>query len=171
MHTQLTFENLPYFAENCEEDEILEIPPATNFLPDIRLKMPTKEILNEQILLDICNFLQFERSKILSETLNDAIKELCVARLCQALGVGCAFDFKNEFFNFFSCIMGEVVSTKLGHNLGIDEYHLKFIKVENVNLIYAAATMIENPNLDEAFIDVYNLANKFKHLIFELKKN
>lgn len=180
MHTQITFENFSVFADDFAKEILssnqLEInSPAEHFLPAVKLieKQRRAEELRreEEILSRACKFLNFERAKILSVTLKDGVKELCVARLCQALGVGCAYNFKNEFFNFFSCIMGEVVSNKLGHDLGIDEYKLKYIKVENTNLITSAQTMFENPNMDQAFIDVYNLAKRFKHLIFDLKRN
>ena len=177
MHTQITFDNFSVLAKEYENENFPNLKINScyeNFLDEKSLiKKQQKEAqkrLEEEILVEICNFLQFERTKILSETLVEAVKELCVARLCEALGVGCAYNFKNEFFNFFSCIMGEAVSTRLGHNLGIDEYNLKFIKVENINLINSAHKMLENPNLDEAFIEVYNLALRFRHLIFELKR-
>lgn len=180
MQTQITFENFSVFADNYAKEILtsnqLEInSPAEHFLPHIKLiekqRKAEKERLEEQILLQACEFLNFERKKILSAGLKDGVKELCVGRLCQALGVECAYNYKNEFFNFFSCIMGEVVSSKLGHDLGIDEYKLKYIKVENTNLITSAQTMFENPNMDQAFIDVYNLARRFKHLILDLKRN
>lgn len=178
MCTQITFDNFSVHAKDYENDfpKALKInSPAENFLPAAKLIERQREIekrrAEEQVLVQICEYLNYERAKLLSETLNEAVKELCVARLCQALGLSCAYNFKNEFFNFFSCIMGEVVANKLGHNLGIDEYNLKYVKVENINLIYCAHQMLENPNIDQAFIDVYNLALRFKHLIFELKRN
>lgn len=180
MHTQITFENFSVFANNYANEISSKIPlaidsPAEHFLPAIKLlekqQREEKAKLEERMLIEACEFLKFERNKILSKTLKEGVKELCVGRLCQALGIGCAYNFKNEFFNFFSCIMGEVVSNILGHNLEIDDYKLKYIKIENTNLINSAQKMMENPNLDEAFIDVYNLARRFKHLIFDLKRN
>lgn len=180
MQTQITFENFSFFADNYAEELSINMPlsidsPAEQFLPPLQLlekqRQQEKERLEEAILVQFCEFLQFERANILSKTLKESIKEVCVGRLCQALGINCAYNFKNDFFNFFSCIMGEVISNKLGHNIEIDEYNLKFIKVENTNIIYSARTMIENPNLDQAFIDVYKLAHRFEHLILDLKRN
>ncbi len=173
MHTQITFDDFSAFAKCIAEESLtngIENPPE-HFLPSIKLiEKQRQDKINEQILVEVCDFLNYERNKILSTTLKEGVKELCVGRLCQALGISCAYNFKNEFFNFFSCIMGEVVSNKLGHNLEIDEYKLKYIKVENTNLINSAHEMLNNPNMDEAFINVYNLAKRFKHLILELKR-
>ena len=184
MHTQITFENFSVFADNYAKeilvdnyaDSPLEInSPAEQFLPPLKLlekkRREEEKKIEEQILTKVCDFLNYERTKILSTTLKEKVKESCVGRLCQALGITCAYNFKNEFFNFFSCIVGEAVSNILGYNLEIDEYKLKYIKVENTNLIHSARQMIENSNLDQGLIDVYNLAKRHKHLILELKRN
>ncbi len=114
-----------------------------------------------EIYGEICEFLGVKHN-CFSNSLKENVKEVCVVRLCKAMGIRCAYNSKNELFNFFSCIMGEVLVQKLGFEVRIDEFNLKFARFENVNLIHSASNMLENIDLDEAFINVFNLAAKFK---------
>ncbi len=133
------------------------------------LYIQTKAENDYEILQAIKDYVDIEYP-VINGSVEDNVKAICVARLCKAIGINCAYNFKNTFFDFFSCIMGEVIVNKLGIKIKIDNYNLKYAKFEDVNIIYTASMLLENPNLDEAFIDVYNLADKFKHIITKLKK-
>lgn len=127
------------------------------------------ETKDGKILKAVKDFVKIDYPEI-DGGVEENVRAICVARLCKAIGIRCECNFKNAFFDFFSCIMGEVIVQKLGFRVKIDDYNLKYVKFEDVNLIYTASTFLENPNLDEAFINVYNLADKFKHLIAKIKK-
>lgn len=124
---------------------------------------------DDEILQAVKDFVKIDYPEI-DGGVEENVRAICVARLCKAIGIRCECNFKNAFFDFFSCIMGEVIVQKLGFRVKIDDYNLKYVKFEDVNLIYTASMFMENPNLDEAFINVYNLADKFKHLIAKIKK-
>ena len=127
----------------------------------------TKEIETMDKLKD---FLNFTPSFFKSECLTDKVKEMCVAKLCDAIGIRCEYNYKNIFFDFFSSIMGQAISEKLNLNLCLDDYNLRFVKFESVNLIKSAGVILDCKEIDEAFIDVYELADKFKWVMRELKK-
>lgn len=123
------------------------------------------EIENElEKLQNFCSFVEMEVPTIY-DNVKTAIKQLCVERLCKTIGITCAVNVKNEFFNFFSCIVGQVIVEKLNLNLHIDDFNLKYVKFGNVNLIFSAKMLLENDNLDEAFINIFNLADKYKFVI------
>ena len=116
------------------------------------------------------NYLNFAPSFFKSKCLTEKVKEICVAKLCDAIGIRCDYNYKNIFFNFFSSIMGQAISEKLELNLCVDEFNLRFVKFENVNLVKTAGLILERKEIDEAFIDVYELADKYKWVMYELKK-
>ena len=47
---------------------------------------------------------------------------------------------------------------------------LRFVKYEHVNLVQTFKEYLDNKFLEEAFLDAFNLADKFKYLIPKLKK-
>ena len=120
---------------------------------------------NEEIIGQVCNFIKLDNPVLNSEKVEENIKDLCITKLCHSIGIKCACNHKNSFFNFFSSIMGEAIVSKLGFNIKVDEYNLKYIKFNDVNLVYSALFMLESFSIDEAFLKVYNLANAHKHLI------
>lgn len=130
------------------------------------------DIVNSEneILSRLNSYLNFSHSIYYAEKLTEKIKEVCVAKLCDAIGIRCAYNYKNVFFDFFSSIAGEAISQKLNFRLTIDEYNLKFIKFDDVNLVASALTILNMKEIDEAFIDIYELADKYKWVINKLKK-
>ena len=116
------------------------------------------------------SFLNFSPSFFKSESLTERVKEMCVAKLCNEIGIRCEYNYKSGFFNFFSSIMGQAISEKLNLNLCLDDYNLRFVKFENVNLVKTASSILEDKCVNEAFIDVYELADKYKWVIDKIKK-
>ena len=89
----------------------------------------------ENTIRKICTFFRFEKPNINSCTTNEIIKELCVARLCKSVGLTGKYNYKSEFFEFFSNIMGEAVCEKLSIKTHIASDELRFVKYERINLI------------------------------------
>ena len=131
------------------------------------LKIETQK---ENILKDICNYLGVKQVDFSGATLKEMIKELCVARLCKAVGITGKYNYKSSFFDFFSSIMGEAVCDKLKLKIHVASDELRLIKYERINLIEKVKLFLENETTEEAFIDAFNLADKFKYLIPKLKK-
>ena len=125
---------------------------------------------NEQTIKRVCDFFRFEKPKITSLNLKDAIKEICVARLCKAIGLS-TYNFKSDFFDFFSNIMGEAVCEKLSINVRIASDELRLVKYNHINLVKETKGYLDNETVEEAFIDAFNLVDNFKYLIPYLKKS
>ena len=122
-------------------------------------------LLNKSKLKKVNDYFKTSHTLRLEDNFNDKIKEICVSKLCDAIGIKCAYNYKNVFFDFFSTIMGEAISTKLNLNLGMDKYNLKYLRFDDVNIINSATSMLDLKEVDEAIIDVYELADNFKWVI------
>ncbi len=116
----------------------------------------------EQIILKVSEFLKIDLPKLESTTIEDNIKELCVAKLCATLGIKCKYNYKNEFFSIYSSIIGEAVSQILDLKLDIAPGKLKYIRYNGINFISHALELLKMEDLDEAFIDVFNLVDDHK---------
>lgn len=119
-----------------------------------------------QIIEKICLFFHFEQP---SQNINDeldAIKELCVARLCKAIGLTKGvYNHKSEFFNFFATIMGEAVCEKLGINLRVACDELRLVRYNNINFVKEFKSYLDTKTQEEAFLDAFELVDDNKYLI------
>ena len=120
---------------------------------------------HEKTIKKVCEYLKIERPKMFSTTINEAIKELCVARLCKAVGITGTYNYKSEFFNFFASIMGEAVCEILGIKVHVASAELRLIKYEHINLVEQVRYYLETETIEEAFLDAFELADRFKYLI------
>lgn len=128
------------------------------------------EIEKEQILNKVCQFFRLKKPHIKSHSIVDAIKEVCVLRLCQAIGLTGLINHKSDFFDFFSSMMGEAICEKLDIKLQIACDQLRLVKYEHINLVQECKRYLDGETVEEAFLDAFELAEKFKSIIPELKK-
>ena len=54
------------------------------------------------ILEKVSSFLKLKQQTLKSLTARDGIKELCVIKLCNVIGLSGNYNYQSEFFNFFS---------------------------------------------------------------------
>ena len=122
------------------------------------------------ILEKVSSFLKLKQQTLKSLTARDGIKELCVIKLCNVIGLSGNYNYQSEFFNFFSSIMGEAVCERLSIKIRVAPDELRLIKYEHINLVQTVMFFLETKSLEEAFLDAFNLADRFKYLIPKLKK-
>ena len=127
-------------------------------------------IENNKTINKVKNFLKIEMPTLTSVNLNDSIKELVVVRLCRVIGLTGKVNFKSEFFDFFSDIVGEAICEILNIKTHIASDCLRFCRFEHMNLIEEVKNYLENESVEESFLDAFELADKFKFLIPKLKK-
>ena len=128
------------------------------------------EIDRELTITQICDFFKFERPILVSNTTNETIKELCVARLCKAVGLTGVYNYKSDFFEFFSSIMGEALCEKLKIKTHIAGEELRFVRYNQINLVNELKMYLDTETVEEAFLDAFDLVDKFKYLIPKIKK-
>ena len=121
--------------------------------------------LNEKVTNKVCEYLKIDKPKQMSDKIEDRIKELCVIRLCKTIGITCSCNFRSDFFNFFSSLVGEAICEILNINLHTACDELRFVRYEQINLVEKVKSYLENESLEEAFLDAFELADKFKYLI------
>lgn len=121
--------------------------------------------MNMRQISIVADFLKITDYKTNEESAIEQIKRLCILRLMKAVGVSGKFNCKSDFFEFFSSVMGEAVCEKLNINIKIAPDKLRLIKYENINFVTAFKEFLNNDLLDEAFLDAFTLADKYKHLI------
>ena len=124
----------------------------------------------DNIINKICDFLKMEKPQMFSLTLKDSIKELCVAKLCKTVGLTGTYHYKSDFFDFFSDIMGEALCEILTIKIRIACDELRLFKYEHINLIEEVKNLLLKESVEEAFLDAFELVDKFKYLISKLKK-
>ena len=82
------------------------------------------QIDKQETINKICKFLNLKQPESIESTTKEAIKQLCTLRLCKAIGITGNYKCKSEFFEFFSCVMGEAVCEYLSIKIHIasDEF-------------------------------------------------
>lgn len=128
------------------------------------------DINKDNITFQICDFLNVEQPRTEVISLRETIKQLCVARLCKAVGLTGKYNYKSDFFEFFSCIMGEAICEKLSIKMHLACDELRLIKYEHINLVNKIKSYLDNESVEEAFLDAFELLDKFKYLIPKIKK-
>ena len=124
----------------------------------------------ENIVNKVCKFLRLDKPILVSNTLNDNVKELCVVRLCKCIGITRKCNYKSDFFNFFGNIMGEALCDKLNLKMHIADDNLRLIKYEHINLVDQTRIYLDYDDIEDTFLDAFDLVDKFKYLIPRLKK-
>lgn len=135
------------------------------------MKVSGANSFEEKKIIDrVCEYLHMQSPDLFDTSIEDEIKDLCSAKLCDVIGIRCAYNPKNDFFNFFSTIMGEAVCIKLHLNMNIAPNALRLVRYDGINFVNSTYQLLNSEDVDEAFIDAYNLVDRYKHLIERIKK-
>ena len=127
-------------------------------------------INSEEVIKKVCDFLNIEKTTN-NENVEEAIKELCVKRLCKTIGLTGKYNYKSDFFEFFSCVVGEAICDMLSIRIHLACDELRFVKYEHINLVHQVKNYLTHETIEEAFLDSFELIDKFKFLIKNIKKN
>lgn len=134
------------------------------------MNIVSNNLERESVIHKVCVYFNIERPILRSSTTDETIKELCVARLCKAVGLTGIYNYKSDFFEFFSNIMGEALCEKLNLKIHIASDELRLVKYEHINLVQELKNYLDTETVEEAFLDAFNLVDKFKYLIPKIKK-
>lgn len=121
----------------------------------------------ELYLQQIKQYLNLKDYKILSITIKEKVKEMCVAKLCYVLGISRICNYKNGFFEFFSCVVGEAVCEHLGIRTHVAEECVRFVRYEGVNFVSKCKQFLIMEEIDEAVLDCFNFLDKHKNLVLK----
>jgi len=124
---------------------------------------------NENMLRKACLFLEMDMPIFSSSSVEERIKELCVIKVCNCLGIKYVYNYNNRFLEFFSSVMGEALVDKLNLNISIAGPEIRFVKYNHVSLINEVQKYLNNADKNEAFIDAFNFLEDFKFLAIKLQ--
>lgn len=127
----------------------------------------SKEKLGDvnNVLKRVEDFLGLTKDVYTESSLIENIKEICVARLCVSVGVECCYNYKSDFFEFYSEIFGQAICDILGLRLTIASDELRLIKYNHINLVEEVKKYILEKEMEEAVLDSFNLIDGFQFLI------
>ncbi|MCQ2556326.1 MAG: hypothetical protein MJ149_03240 [Clostridia bacterium] len=126
-----------------------------------KIILTEKEQQNLDIVCDFCN----EQQPTEFQNLVDAIKQVCVAKLCKVVGIRSKYNYKSRFFDFFSGIMGQAICDKFNLNVVVAPDKFRFIRYDGINFVKRSVEFLNNPDVEDAFIDVFNLVDDHKNLM------
>ena len=121
--------------------------------------------MNEENLKEIRRFLELNDFQFEPEEEIEQAKAMCVAKLCEVLGIGCAYNYKGPMFQIFSSVAAEAVCQKLKIKKQIAEDRIRLFKYNGINFIEKAKLFLDTYDIDEAILDIFNFVDKNKHLL------
>lgn len=114
---------------------------------------------------EVRRFLRLNNLVLTSKTQVENIKELCVARLCNAIGIDFKYDYNCEYFRLFANVVGEAVCRVLNINLVVGCPEVRFIRYNHINLVDRACEILKSCEIEEAFLDLYNFIEDSKKFV------
>lgn len=120
------------------------------------------------VLDDAMRYLGLEGYKLTSQDLVENIKELCVARLCRAIGIDFNYDYRHDYFMLFSNVVGEAVCRSLGIGLIVGSPVVRLIRYNGVNLVDKAYEILNRFDIEEAFLDLYQFIEDYRDIVPKL---
>lgn len=123
------------------------------------------DVRKNDIIDRVCEYLGLDKPRLSSECIHENIKEICVARLCMAMGINCCYNYANSFFEFFSIITGEAVCHALKLNFHIAKDSIRLVRYENINFVQYVIDLFDTEDVDEAIIDSFNFARKYHNVL------
>lgn len=124
--------------------------------------------MNENNVNEIKQFLEISDFKFVSNEKVEQAKEMCVAKLCEVLGIEYAYNYKGIMFQIFSSVMAEAICQKLKINKIIASDSLRLFKYNGVNFIEKAKMFLETKDVEEATLDIFNFVDENKKLLLHI---
>ena len=123
--------------------------------------------MNEENIEKIKKYLELEDYKFLNIEAVEQAKEICVAKVCEVLGIKYTYNYKGKLFQNFSSVMAEAVCNKLKINLKIADDNLRLVKYNGINFVDKARSFLDAEDIDEATLDIFNFVDKNKKLLLQ----
>ena len=122
---------------------------------------------DEQITNAVKEFLNLDYINTNTCPVQEVIKEMCVTKLCNILGINYAFNYKSKFFKMFSEIMGQAICDYLKFNIIIADDKFRLFKYNGINFIEKVKEVLQNSlqdsiSLDETILDIFNFIDGLK---------
>ena len=132
--------------------------------------MEREMIGGNQIVLRVKKFLNLVDYETKNASVEEDLKELCVAKLCDVLGIKCTYNYKSSFFKMFAEVFAQAVCDVLEIKISVADDSYRLFKYNGVNIIEETKKIILNELnsdvlMEEIVLDVFNYLDKFKEMI------
>lgn len=121
----------------------------------------------EDNIKKIQEFLQLKRYNCSRIEEDEQIKEICVAKLCEILGIECEYNYQNQMFQIFSSILAQAICEKLKIKKTIASDSVRLFKYNGINFVEKAKMFLNSEDVDEAVLDIFNYVDEHKNAIIE----
>ena len=92
-----------------------------------------------------------------SQNFINAVKEISVAKLCEVIGIRCKYNYESSFFNFFANVTGQAICEILQIPITIADAKYRLVRYNRVNLVEQTIKLLQEFELEECFIEIFNL--------------
>ena len=138
--------------------------------------MEREMIGGNQIVLRVKKFLNLVNYKTKNASVEEDLKELCVAKLCDVLGIKCTYNYKSNFFKMFAEVFAQAICDILEIKISVADDSYRLFKYNGVNLIEETKNIIlketaEEVLIDELVLDVFNFLDKYKEIVEKKFRN
>lgn len=125
--------------------------------------------MRDEICNKVAEYLNVDSDSLESTELGDKIRELCVNKLRNVVGLSCKLNFRNDFFTFFSSFVGQAVLNKLRVNYLVASSDLRVVRYDGINFVDETVRLLDQEDVDEAFLDAFNLADDNRDILYKIK--
>lgn len=119
----------------------------------------------ERILLQVCSFLEMEKPKLTQVGFIAQLKEICAAKIFDAIGVRNMYNNNNKFFAFLTMVMGQAISDVLHLHLQIAPDSLRLFRYDGINFVNDIKTFLLTQDIDTAMLNIFDLIDDNRELI------
>ena len=133
--------------------------------------MENNNELLEEVTNALCVFLRLDRPNLISNTIEERVKEVVVAKLCELMHIVCPYNYNNDTFYFYSLLVGDVLINKMGYKIQVAPAVFKLFKYNGINYIEEVDRLITTLPLDKSLIDCFVVLDELKEKFEEFKVN
>jgi len=119
----------------------------------------------ENIIEEVCSYLRLEKPTLSSDIIEENVREICVAKLCNTMGLKCPYNFKNDFFDNYSIITGQAICEHLHIRVHIANDNIRLVRYEKINFVQYVTDLFDTEEVDEAIVDAFNFSQKYNQII------
>lgn len=110
-------------------------------------------------------FLQMAEYKLWGKDIAEKIKNLCIAKICDVIGINCEKCYNSKVFQIYASILGEAVCVKLMTENHVLNEELRCVSFNGVNFVEKSTYFLNIFEVNEAILDIFNLVDDHKEFL------
>lgn len=98
----------------------------------------------------------------------EKIKNICIAKMCEVIGVDFKLCLNSKLFQIFGSILGEAVCVRLMLDIHVANEKLRCAVLAGVNIVEQTLYYLKHFDVDEAVLDAFNYLDEHKTFLLEI---